>query len=463
MRKAELILEISVNAGMGLPRGFRAALGQRIEMARLTKRAVDAAKVTGKDYFLWDDEMPGFGLRVLASGRKSYVVQYKVGGRGGQTRRKSLGLHGVLTPEEARIEAKKWLADRAKGKDPIAEHAANRKAETVEQLCRSYIAAAEQGLILGKKNLPKKASTLATDRGRIERHIVPLLGRKRVKEVTPADVTRFMRDVIAGKTAADVKTGFRGRAIVEGGAGTAARTVGLLGGIFSYAVSEGLRADNPVRGVKRPADRRRDRRLSPEDYRALAEALADAEAEGENLAAIIAVRLLALTGARLGEIANLRLGEIDRQGRALRLADSKEGASVRPLGTAALAVLDATSTSLRREGCTYVLPAKAGDRAYGGLSKAISRITARRAEVDGVTAHVLRHSFASIADELGYTEATVAALLGQRSGSVTRRYIHHLDRALIAAADRVSAYISAAMTASDGTIGKVITLHSRGG
>jgi hypothetical protein len=89
-------------------------------MAKLTKRTVDALSLAGKEYFVWDDEIPGFGLRVLPSGRKSYVVQYKVGGRGGETRRKSIGLHGVLTAEEARTEAKKWLADRAKGKDPIA-------------------------------------------------------------------------------------------------------------------------------------------------------------------------------------------------------------------------------------------------------------------------------------------------------------------------------------------------------
>src|SRR5215469_15521595 len=228
------------------------------------------------------------------------------------------------------------------------------------------LTATEQGLILGKKNHPKKASTLATDQGRIERHIIPLLGKKRVRDVTPADVTRFTRDVIAGKTATDVKTGFRGRAIVEGGAGTAARTVGLLGGIFSYAVSEGLRPDNPVRGVKRPADRRRGRRLSPDDYRALGDALAEAEAEGENLAAVVAVRLLALTGARLGEIANLRFAEVDRQGRALRLADSKEGASVRPLGAAAFGVLDGASAVLRRAGSTYVLSGKEGDVPYGG-------------------------------------------------------------------------------------------------
>jgi integrase len=432
-------------------------------MAKLTKRAVDAAKVTGKDYFLWDEEMPGFGLRILASGRKSYVLQYKVGGRNGQTRRKSLGLHGVLTPEEARIEARKWLAERAKGKDPIAEHAADRKAETVDQLCRSYLAAAGQGLILGKKNRPKKGSTLATDRGRIERHIIPLLGRKRVRDITHADVNRFMRDVIAGKTAADIKTGFRGRAIVEGGAGTAARTVGLLGGIFSYAVSEGLRTDNPVRGVKRPSDQRRDRRLSPEDYRALGEALVEAETEGENRAAIAAVHILALTGARLGEIAKLKRNEIDRQGRALRLIDSKEGTSIRPLGAAALGVLERVSRPLPPEGGVYVLPGKEGDRPYGGLPKAIGRIMARRAELNGVTAHVLRHSFASVADELGYTEATVAALLGQQSASVTRRYIHQLDRALIAAADRVSSYISTAMGATDSADENIIPLRASAG
>jgi integrase len=115
-----------------------------------------------------------------------------------------------------------------------------------------------------------------------------------------------MRSVAAGSTAADVKTGLRGRAIVKGGRGTATRTIGLLGGILSFAVSEGVIAVNPVRGVKRPADQRRQVRLSLEQYRLLGEALASALASGENLTVIAAIKLLALTGCRRGEIERLK-------------------------------------------------------------------------------------------------------------------------------------------------------------
>jgi hypothetical protein len=87
-------------------------------MTKLMKRTVDALDVTGKEYFVWDDEIPGFGVRVFPSGRKTYVIQYKVGGRGGETRRKALGQHGVITAEEARNEAKR-IGRKAKIRLPI--------------------------------------------------------------------------------------------------------------------------------------------------------------------------------------------------------------------------------------------------------------------------------------------------------------------------------------------------------
>ncbi len=262
-------------------------------MAKLTKRTVEALNITGKDYFIWDDDIPGFGVRVLPSGRKGYVVQYKVGGRHGETRRKALGLHGVLTAEEARVEARKWLGERAMGKDPIAEQAANRAAETIEQLCERYLDATVRSLVLGKGGRPKKPSTLSTDRGRIKRHIVPLLGKKKVRELSAVDVARFIRDITTGKTAADERTGRYGRAIVKGGAGTAARTAGLLSGIMAFAVQEGIRSDNPCHGVRKPAGAMRQRRLEPGDYQALGQAIDGFLASGGSPLAAWMVRLLA--------------------------------------------------------------------------------------------------------------------------------------------------------------------------
>jgi integrase len=425
-------------------------------MARLTKRTVDALPVTGRDYFAWDDDIPGFGVRVLPSGRKGYVVQYKIGGRHGETRRKKLGLHGVLTAEEARAEARKWLGERAFGKDPIADQAAKRAAETIEQLCARYLDATEKSLVLGKGGRAKKPSTLATDRGRIKRHIVPLLGKKKVRDLSSGDVTRFIRDITVGKTAADERTGRYGRAIVKGGAGTAARTAGLLSGIMAFAVQDGIRSDNPCHGVRKPAAGSRQRRLDPDDYRALGEALTDFVFAGGSPLAEAMVRVLALTGMRLGEVLNLRCGEIDRSGQALRLDDTKSGASVRPLSMAAVAVLERVE---RRVDCPFAFPSPRGDGSYLGLRNAFRRIIALRPTLKGVTPHTLRHSFASTAADLGFSELTVGALIGHRTGTVTSRYVHQLDKVLVAAADRVAGQIEAWMRRD--TAGQVVNLVDR--
>jgi hypothetical protein len=242
---------------------------------KLTKRSIDDLKpLPSSDLYVWDDEVAGFGLRVKPSGVRSFIVQYR--NSSGDSRRKTLGKSGVLTADEARKLAKADLAEVAKGSDPAQKRLEDRQAITVRELCRIYLEAADKNLIIGKGGRPKKRSTLYVDRGRIERHILPLLGNRRVRDLKAPDIFRFMRDVTSGKTATDIKTGFRGRAIVEGGQGTASRTVGLLGGILSYAVSEGLVPDNAVRGVRRPADNRREIRLTSDQYRALGSALAAA-------------------------------------------------------------------------------------------------------------------------------------------------------------------------------------------
>src|SRR5450631_3421171 len=262
---------------------------------RITKTIVDGANPRPADYFVWDSELKGFGLKVSKGGRKTYVCQYRTaGGRTGDSRRLTIGAHGPpWTVELARAEAKKILGRAANGEDPAHEKQDLKKRLTVSELCDQY-------LLHGCAT--KKPSTLVTDRGRIERHIKPLIGRQKVLDITKADIKRFLQDVAHGKTATDIKTGKWGRAIVRGGEGTATRTVGLLGGIFAYAVDCGIIDTSPVLGVKRFADKKGNRYLSQQEFVALGAALSESEAGLENPTALAILKLLIFTGARKGEI-----------------------------------------------------------------------------------------------------------------------------------------------------------------
>jgi hypothetical protein len=150
-----------------------------------------------------------------SSGKRSYLIQYRSAGR---SRRYTIGQHGVWTPELARKEAKIQLGRVAQGDNPAEERQLNHNAITVKELCDLYFADLKAGLILGKGGRPKKGSTIVTDTGRINRHIVPLIGTRRVKDLAKADINKVLKDIMAGKTRVSVKTKrLRGKAIVRGG------------------------------------------------------------------------------------------------------------------------------------------------------------------------------------------------------------------------------------------------------
>ena len=415
--------------------------------AKISKMSVDAVKQGERDIYIWDCELAGFGLKVTPKGSKVYLAQYRVGGRKGRTRRVTIGKHGspwtdpttgiakTLTPDTARGEAKRLLGLAAAGCDPAEEKTQARKDPTISELCDLYL---EHGCAT------QKESTLISDRGRIERHIKPLLGRRRVKTVSRADIQRFMQDVASGKTAGKKSTGGRGRSIVRGGRGAANRTLALLSSIFRFAVDSGLRGDNPCLGTKRFSGQKRERFLSPKELERLGDALAVAEREGANIYAVNAIRLLALTGCRKSEILSLKWDYVDWEHSCARLPDSKSGARVVPLGAAALEVL----ALLPRTGAhPFVFPSNRSDGHFIGLQKFWEKIR-EQADFPGVRLHDLRHGFASVAVSGGDSLYLVGKVLGHLQARTTERYAHVSDDPVRAVANRTARAIDAAMKGS---------------
>jgi integrase len=381
--------------------------------ARIGLREVRALRL---DDVIWDATVTGFGARRQKGDAVNYVLKYRTAE--GRQRWHTIGKHGSpWTPDGARDEARRLLGDVARGSDPTADKKTKRFAATVTDLCDRYLADAESGRLLTRNQTSKKPSTQRTDRYRIGCYVKPLLGRLAVAAVTRDDVESFMHEIAAA-----------------GGKGTASRTVGLVGAIFTYAVRHGMRTDNPVRGVTRWADGRRERRISTDEYRMLGGALRSAADRRVWPAVVGAAQFLLLTGWRSGEALALRWGEVDFDRRTAVLPDTKTGRSMRPLSAAAIEVLRGMNHA-----SDLVFPAS---RSEGAMSSFSEHWTTHIAAPGGlpadITPHTCRHSFASLAADLGYSEPTIAALIGHQGRSITSRYIHTADAVLLAAADAVA-------------------------
>lgn len=293
------------------------------------------------------------------------------------------------------------------------------------------MAEAAAGRVLGRRRRPIKASTLAMDRSRIATHVEPLIGRRPVRRLTLRDVEGLQADIAAGRTAKP-RVGSRSGA-TTGGEGIAARTVSTLHSVFGHAVRLGMIDANPARGVLPLASEARDKRLRSVEIERLGGALREADAEGEHPTGLGAIRFLLLTGFRRMEGLALRRAWACADEGCVRFPDTKSGAQVRVIGRRALDLVAARSG---HDGSAFVFPADWGEGHFVGLVRVLDRVCGR-AGFEGVTPHVLRHTFASVAGDLGFSELTIAALLGHAARGVTQRYVH-IDEALRVAADRVA-------------------------
>jgi len=410
-------------------------MAQQHATAKLTKRTVDALAAGERRQIVWDRDLKGFGVRIETTGAKTFVVRYRAGGgRRAPRRQINIGRLGAVTVGQARSNAKCVLGQVAQGEDPAKQRALARRAMTVKELCELYL---EQGVHT------KKESTLKTDRGRINRHIIPLLGNRQITNVSGADIEKFMRDVADGKTAITTKTKPRGKAVVKGGRGTAARTVGLLSAILTFAVKRNLLPDNPARGVERYPDNKRETYLSLEDFRMLGAVLSELESEGENPTGIDCLRLLAMTGARKGEVVRLQWDEVDFGTGCLRLRDSKTGPKIIPLGKTAL---DLIAGQPKLCSSLWVFPSlkTEGNTPFVGIEKIWKKVRLKM-EMPTVRIHDLRHSFASVGVSEGASLPIIGAILGHKEVSTTQRYAHLADNPVRTATDLISERIGSAL------------------
>jgi integrase len=400
---------------------------------KLTQRSIAAVKPEAADVFAWDDELPGFGVRVKPSGHKSFMIQYREGRR---TRRVTIGGCALWKLEDARKRAREMLVAAKDGRSPAAARDAARKAPSVRQLTERYLSDYAEDR--------KKASSVVADRRNIRNHIVPLLGPVLVKDLTRADIDSFMRKVKTGATARDEVIGPRARRIVRGGPGVANRCFALLSKMLNLAEKWGLRPDgtNPCRHVEKNRERTIERFLSGDELARLSAALEEAQFTGTASPAVVAlVRLLVFTGARLSEIMLARREHLDMAGACLRLPDSKTGAKVIHLSAPALKVI---SSLARDEDTRWLIPGTSPGRPLVNPHKAWRRIRAR-AGLSDVRLHDLRHSFASVGAAGGLSLPMIGALLGHSQPATTARYAHLAADPMKQASDLIAQRIAAAM------------------
>lgn len=376
-------------------------------------------RITVDDYLRWDCHLRGFGVRVYPSGKKTYLVQYRVGRR---TRRITIGQHGVLTTDEAQARARQLLGDVARGKDPSAARQERMLAPTVAGLCDRFLDEYVDEHC--------KPTTARDYRSIIKRFIRPRLGPILISEVTRADIVAFHHALRETPYQAN-------------------RAASMLSKLFNLAEDWGLRqaGSNPARRIKKFHEEEKKRYLSEEEQARLGEVLADALEDGtESLHAVLAILLLIYTGCRLSEILTLRWDYVTTH--HLELPDSKTGRRRIPLPREAYDIL---AELPREEGNPYVIVGEVPGERLINLQKPWTRIR-KRAGLPDVRMHDLRHTYASVAMKHGIDPFTLKEILGHKNLQTTLRYAHLADDAVQTAAGTIAARLARTVRSRSATV-----------
>lgn len=411
-------------------------------MPKLTKRFVDSLKATEADQVVFDDVVPGFGVRIMPSGMRSYLVQYRNAQH--RSRRLTIGKHGALTVDQARDHARKILEAVRNGRDPAAEKFAFLRAPTVDELLDRYLTEHVE-----QRN---RASTVAEVRRLVDKHIRPRLGTHKAAGVTIRDVEAMHRAMRDTPRQANFALAVASKA-------------------FALAETWQLRpgGSNPCRGIIRYPEEQRERFLSGEELVRLGETLRMAMSEGlpwsdklkpskhhpkpENRRAVYprvtaaAIELLLYTGCRLSEILNLEWSRVDLVDNLLTLSETKAGKPQRVvINAAARRVLLELSPPVGKKG-RWVLPSRDDPKlplSKSAIEQAWQRIRVIT-KIPDVHLHDLRHTLGTYAGQVATNAFMVRDLLRHRTMAMTGRYVH-VDDPIRALSDQVGKRIEAGLS-----------------
>jgi integrase len=375
----------------------------------LTKTILDKltyAKADNAADYRWDDKLRGFGVRIYPSGRISFVVTY----RNATSTKKflTLGDYGSLTLDAARELAKDRLAEVRKGGDPQAEKQEKRREITFNGLADGYL-----------DHFQHHKRSWHDDRQRLRDHLRPVLGHRKLSEITLRQLERLHTSIKDARSPA-----------------TANRCAALLKHMFNTALKWGMLEVSPAKNLRmfrEPPGR--DIVLSPDDCRRL---LAACDAD-ENRFVGALFKLAMFTGRRIGELLAAKWEDANLDGAMLTLPMTKAGErQFAYLSDEAVAVLRGLP---RFADNPYIIAGNTEGKPLNFYRRGWVRIV-KRAGLHPFPPHGLRHSYASTLVAEGVPLETVGHLLGHKNSVTTRRYAHHRPDHLQRAAETFSKVIS---------------------
>ena len=379
---------------------------------KLSKTVVERIAAADQDVVVWDDALPGFGVRIKPSGVRSYIIQYR-NRTTGVSKRLTIGQHGpLLTFDQAKKQARAMLADAMRGEDPAEVRKVARRSPSVANLAADY---------LERHALPKKRpKSVRDDRSMLDKIILPRLGAKKVEAVGRRDIEA-------------IHVAMKDRPY------QANRVLSLLSKIFNLAVEWKWRPDNPAKGIERYEEQKRDRWLSDDELRRLCAVLED----HPNKRAANAVRLQLLTGARLGEILCSRKEDFDlRRGVWTKPSHQTKQKRTEHLPLSAQATgLTASIIETSDPGSPFLFPGNKPGQPLREVKKFWSTVM-RQSSITNYRRHDNRHTYASHLISSGLSLEIVGQLLGHTTPTTTKRYAHLADHPLRAATEQFGSKIA---------------------